>query len=419
MQKEYDTELLKELYIKYINRRSNGDIYSSMSKIIKDYYNETGVKMTKGQYDRQVGYLDKEECWEISRGNLPTRKKENYGVIEDEGLYYSSKYIEIDVNSLLSPSEVIKSHGYDPRLFKLKKAGSTGSKIGTSKNDEQYFINTYRRVEIVPKEIDELSYEEVLELIQNNVEPIPQLDFVQQESKTAYAVNFFDVHVNSSGYSRELMIEKVENARNYIINNNISKVYIGFGGDFLHVNTTSKKTVAETQLTLVGTAYEMVDEAEWLAKYIVERLSVVETEVFWVLGNHSDLPEYILFGKIAQYYSEQEHIKFHVDKSVYKAYVYGNQFVMLSHGDINVNEIRNIPSQMFPELWSKAKYWEVHLGHYHKENVRTFGSLIVRYSRTPKGTDEWEYSKGWWNSLRHIQAYTIDYYDGIVGIQYL
>lgn len=416
-----DIKLIRDLYIKYIKRYPSGKIVSSGYQIREDYEKKTGNALTKGQYDNYVSKFDIEKLWEISRGNLPNRDTEDFGVDNNsvEGNYYSQRYIELSTETKHSPEDILLAHGYDPLLFEIVKSKSTGSKIGTKGNDEQYFINTYKSVEVKPKDTSELYKEDFIKLIKEEVEPLEQFEYVKKDTKTAYAIDFFDVHVNSSGYSREEMLKKVESARHYILNNNIEKVYIGFGGDFLHVNTTTKKTVAETQLTLVGTAYEMIREAEYLAKYIIERLCVVESEVFWVLGNHSDLPEYLLFGKVAQYYSDQEHIKFHVDESVYKAYVYGSQFVMLSHGDIKINEIRNIPSQRFPKLWSEAKSWEVHLGHYHQENVKTFGNLIVRYSRTPKATDEWEYSKGWWNALRHIQAYTIDYYDGIVGTHYL
>ena len=91
---------------------------------------------------------------------------------------------------------------------------------------------------------------------------------------------------------------------------------------------------------------------------------------------------------------------------------------MLSHGNISLKEIQNLPSQRFPKLWAEATAWEVHLGHIHHENVKSFGSLVVRYQRTPKATDSWEYYKGWFNNLQHIQAYTIDKIDGIIGTHY-
>ena len=409
----------EEIYARYMYREK-GRYRSSRIEISRDFKNETGLELTKNNHDMFVSYMDMDKVWNISRGKLPKVDTKDFDKnSKNDELYYSERYIELSTEKRMTPHEIILSHGLEPSMFVLVSVGSTKSKVGTKGNEEQYFINTYNKITVKPKQKEDLSVEDIQNLINNNVKPFKQLPFDQKESGVAYAINFFDVHVNSSGYSRQQMMNKVESARKYVINNNIEKVYIGFGGDFLHVNTTSKKTVAETQLTLVGDAYSMVDEAERLAKYIIERLSVVETEVYWVLGNHSDLPEYLLFNKVAQCYKDQKHIKFNVDKTVYKAYVYGSQFIMLSHGDININEIRNIPSQRFPKLWSKAKHWEVHLGHYHKESLKMFGSLVVRYQRTPKGTDDWEYSKGWWNSLRHIQAYTIDKNDGITGVHYL
>ena len=418
MHKEHDTKLLKELYIKHINKREDGTIFSSMTKIIDEYEEATGVKLTKGQYDRQVGYFDKEECWKISRGNLPVRDEEDYGVVEKEGLYYSNKFIELSVETKATVEDIMLSHGFDPNEWICVEAGSTGSKIGTKANDEQYFINRYNRIKVRPKKPNELSHKDLVKLLTSNVEPLKPLEYEIKQTSKAFEVDFFDIHVNSDGYSRTAVQQKVENIRKYIINNDIEEVKIIFGGDFLHVTDSKERTVNDTQLKLIGTVYEMIREGELLARYIIDRLALVKTEVIWVLGNHSDIPEYQLFDKLAYMYKDNEHITFQNDESPYKAYVYGNQFVMVSHGNISIQEIPNLPSQRFPELWAKAKNWEVHLGHYHREHVKMFGSLVVRYQRTPKRTDTWEYYKGWFNTLQHIQAYTIDKEDGIVGVHY-
>ena len=408
----------RKLYIKYINKQSNGRFVSSRKDITQDFQKLFGRKLTKGQYDTFVRNLDAQECWNESRGNLPIRDKEDYGVNSEHGLYYSEKLIELDVEVKASPSDIMMSHGYDPNHWVVVDAGSTGSKIGTNANDEQYFINRYNKIRVRPKASNELSHDELVELLTFEVEPLKPIEIEKVKGDKAFEVDFFDIHVNSDGYSRKYVKQKVEKMRKYIKNNDISKVYIIFGGDFLHVDGTKERTVNDTQLKLVGTAYEMVREGEKLARYIIERLSIVETEVFWVLGNHSDLAEYQLFDKVAHLFKEFKHIKFHNDESPYKAFVYGKQFVMVSHGNIPKNRLSILPPQQFPLLWSEGKFWEIHLGHVHHENVMSFNNLIVRYQRTPKDTDSYEYYKGWYNMLRHVQAYTIHKDDGIVNVHY-
>ena len=411
-------EIFERLYIKHINKTSTGKIFSSKSKIIEEILQETGTKYSSGWYDDKVRNLDLQEMWEESRLNLPVRDEGDYGVKEKDGLFYGKTFIELSVETKSTPEEIMLSHGYDPNEWVIVEAGSTGSKIGTKANDEQYFINRYNRIKVRPKEAQELSHQELVKLITESVEPLKPMLFDSKDSSQAFEVDFFDIHVNSDGYSRKAIKHKVEKMRKYIINNDIERVKIVFGGDYLHVNTTNERTVNDTQLKLIGTAYEMIREGELLARYIIDRLSVVDTKIFWVLGNHSDLPEYQLFDKLEQLYSLQKHIEFFNDESPYKAYVYGKQFVMLSHGNISLKEIQNLPSQRFPKLWAEATAWEVHLGHIHHENVKSFGSLVVRYQRTPKATDSWEYYKGWFNNLQHIQAYTIDKIDGIIGTHY-
>lgn len=411
--------ILKRLFIKHIYRDKNG-VKSDRGKIKRDYEQETGNEISIYSIKHYVTKFDREECWRLSRGKLPTRKEQDYGidVTQKEGLYYSNKYIEIDNQSKLGPNEVMLAHGFDPLEFEIINTGSTGSKIGTSKNDEQYFINTYRKLTVRPIKPEAISHALIKKLLTETIDPIESIPFSKGANKKAFEVDFFDIHVNSTGYAREVVMKKVSKMREYIIANEFEKVIIVFGGDFLHVNDTNEKTVAGTQLKLVGSAYEMVREGERLARFIIEQLSVVKTDVQWVLGNHSDLPEYQLFSKLELLFNNSTHIKFYVDETPYKAYVYGSQFVMLSHGNIGIKEIQTLPSQRFPTLWAKAKYWEVHLGHIHHENVKSFGSLVVRYQRTPKSTDSWEFYKGWYNDLNHIQCYSIDYEKGIDGVLY-
>lgn len=415
MEKE---NIIRKAYVNNVNKKPNGEIKYSYNGI-HDELKKHNIILTKGQHDyRARTKYDREELWKESRKNLPTRDEENFGANKNEGLYYSKKFIELDVETKATPEEIMLSHGYDPNEFILVEAGSTGSKIGTKANDEQYFINRYNKIRVRPKEPEELTNKDIEKLITDEIEPLEPMEYEIKNTDRCFLVNFFDVHVGSDGYSRKFMMEKVEAIRHYILNNNISEVKITFGGDFLHVEDTKERTVADTQLKLLGTAYDMVREGELMARYIIDRLSIFKTEIIWVLGNHSALTEYQLFDKVAYMYKDQKHIKFQTDESPYKAFVYGNQFIMLSHGNIPIKTIESIPSQRFSSLWSKAKYWEVHLGHFHKESLRMFGNLVVRYQRTPKATDSWEYYKGWFNDLRHVQAYTIDKEDGIVDTHY-
>ena len=419
--KTIDRNLIEELYIKYINKDRNNRIYASGVDVRKEYLKITGNEITRSQYDNVVVKFDKNKLYEQSRGNLTVRKEQYYGVdkTKPEGNYYSKKYIEWDVEVKHTPNDIMLAHGFDPLHWKAKLGRSTGSKIGTKANDEQYFINTYKSIDVVPKQPEDYTLEDIEFMLKNIKLPkLPPLEYKIVDSEKAWKVSFNDIHVNSDGYCRDKILRKIATMKRYIENNDISKVYLSFEGDFLHVAGSNKQTVKGTQLSLVGDVYDMVDEGELLVRYIVEELAIVETELYWVLGNHSDVLEYMLFSKIKQYYRDSKHIKFFIDKSPYKAFNYGNQFIMISHGDIAIKEIPNLPSQRFPTLWSKSKYWEVHLGHIHHENVRMFGTLKVRYQGTPKETDEWEYYKGWYNDLTKIQGYTIDKKEGISDLHY-
>ncbi len=105
------------------------------------------------------------------KSNLEFIPKEERGINQD-GVFRDARYFEVNINEPLGPNEVLLAHGFDPDKFEIVTAGSTGSKIGTGNNDEQFFINTYRKLTVRVKEIKLTELDCIQILNSTKIDPI-------------------------------------------------------------------------------------------------------------------------------------------------------------------------------------------------------------------------------------------------------
>ena len=418
MHNRHNKKLFKELYVKHINKKNDGTIYSSMNKIIEDYDEITGVKLTKGQYDHQVSELNKKECWELSRGNLPVRDKEDYGVIEKEGLYYSDKFIELSVESELTPDEVIKSHGYDPAYFDLKEVGSTGSKIGTSKNDEKYFINTYRRVKIVPKTeiFNEVKFEKLLK----NIKPIKVNREYVKGLQSMLLVSLFDLHMGlntAKDYSmtQSKIIHKIELEKR-------SDIYFTIGQDLAHNDnmrgTTSSGTPIEP-VDLNDTYDEAIKFYEPMIRTALENANNVH--LIYSIGNHDEAVGNGITRVLSTMFpqckvdlkGEHENIS-KVDQDQYGEYKllnYHNNAIGLTHGTYvgrKKERLHDIYMALFPSEFTMLKERYIITGHHHTDRLTDQNGTSVYSLSTRNKPDAWHVKQGFVGSKKRFMIFEFD-----------
>jgi hypothetical protein len=68
---------------------------------------------------------------------------------------------------------------------------------------------------------------------------------------------------------------------------------------------------------------------------------------------------------------------------------YGRNFIGITHGDKARKDIHNIFPVEFPIEWAKAECREIHMGHYHIEDMKDRFGTMVRTLSTGNKTDKW------------------------------
>lgn len=413
----------RKLYIKYINKQSNGRFVSSRKDIIQDFQNLFGRKLTKGQYDTFVRNLDAQECWNESRGNLPIRDKEDYGVNEKEGLYYSDKYIEIDVNSSLSPEDVLKAHGYDANLWEIINTGSTGSKIGTGNNDEQYFINTYRRITVRPKAV--IFNEQKMETMLKNIKHIEVDREYIKGLKSMLLITLFDLHMGlntADDYklTQSKIIHKIELEKR-------NDIYFTIGQDIAHNDnmrgTTSSGTPIEP-VDLNNTYDEAIKFYKPMIRVALENANNVH--LIYSMGNHDEAVGNGITRILAKMYpqckvdirGEHESIsKVDQDKyGEYKLLNYHGNVIGLTHGTYvgrKKEKLHDMYMAMFPDEFTMVKERYIITGHHHTDRLTDQNGTSVYSLSTRNKPDAWHVKMGFVGSKKRFTIFEFDEHEMI------
>ena len=421
MNREELIEIVRELYIKYINKHSNGLIISDGTKIREDVMDLHHYNLTRGSYNHIVAKFDKEELWNESRGNLPIRKKEDYGVIEKEGLYYSERYIEVNVNTKLSPEEVLMAHGYDPLLWDIINTGSTGSKIGTGKNDEQYFINTYRRITVKPKPYT--FSEERFESMLKNIKPIKVDIEYTKGLQSMLLVSLFDLHMGlNTAKDYELTQAKIIHKIKLEERNDI---FFTIGQDVAHNDnmrgTTSSGTPIEA-IDLNDTYDEAIAFYEPMVRIALENANNVH--LIYSVGNHDESVGNGIMRVLSKMYpqckvdirGEHENIS-KVDEDQYGEYKllsYGNNEIGLTHGTYvgrKKEKLHDMYMAMFPDKFTMVKERTILTGHHHTDRLQDQNGTSIYSLSTRNKPDGWHTKMGFVGSKKRFTIFEFDEYE--------
>lgn len=343
----------------------------------------------------------------LEDGELPLPPEETE-VLED-GTVIIKNVTKMRPEDAMTPDYILEDKGYDPTKWTVVKyKTSNWGSIDPTSPFQNYSVG----LEIKPKDESKISLEAMVKVnkdykyVHESV-PVKYVDHNDNTGK-ALEVALPDIHIGSSSSNVRIIKELVEEIAEFAEQTNVTKIYLTFLGDILHVDNTNKTTVRLTQLELEDTFEEMWKKAKDLLNYIVHTFSLFETEVIWVSGNHSRGLEYALFDGLKDTWEANTQITFDVDMKLRKVFQYGLNGVGLTHGDMPKKQLFDWFAADFPEVWGKIKYREMHYGHLHSEAVDTIGGVINRRIGTTKSQDEFEYFMGFPETPCVIQTFLYD-----------
>ncbi|MFW6272693.1 MAG: hypothetical protein ACOC2U_02800, partial [bacterium] len=193
-----------------------------------------------------------------------------------------------------------------------------------------------------------------------------------------------------------------------------NRILFTVGNDFFNSDNLFNETT-------YGTKQD--EDLRWQKTYKIGRELLVEgidylrsfspVDVVIIPGNHDFQRMFYIGDSLELWYSKCNEVTVNNQAIPRKYYSYGNLLLCLTHG--KDEKEGNLPLLMAqespPELWAKAKFKEIHLGHLHHkkeikyQSTKEYNGIVVRYMRSLCGTEEWHFRKGFTQNIKGAEAF--------------
>ena len=186
------------------------------------------------------------------------------------------------------------------------------------------------------------------------------------------------------------------------ITGKIGRILLPVGSDLFHVNSQENETAKGTRQSVDGRLPKIFRVAYNAVIRQVEQFGhIAPVDVVPVHGNHDPQMMMACMEVLAAWFRNTPHINVITTLKKRYAYMYGDVFIGVCHGDgVGMDKLGTVFSTEFPEMWGRAKYRIIFIGHWHKKkemryvSADTYGNYIVHVCPSLSYTDDWHYEHG-------------------------
>lgn len=172
-----------------------------------------------------------------------------------------------------------------------------------------------------------------------------------------------------------------------------------------HMNVTPRgKNSLDTDLTMEAAAEAVIELELWKSEYLLDIYDWVDNR--GVKGNHDKDPMFWTFKGLELAYRNNPNIGWDYHTKGYGCEVWGENAIMFDHGyTMKPEELAQTLGKVFSDKLGATKYWDLHTGHVHHDQVRDMRNGITFNShRASCGHTVYEHDRGYDSkkSLRSI-----------------
>ncbi len=376
------------------------------------------------------GLLNKKEVYPglSDEGEKVVRYNETQEILAD-GSQKSDKLIKINSpEELKDTRKIMQLHGYDPDLWEVVKVSNSiwNAQVKGGGKTELYAS----KLQVKPRaEFSTVQIEDAFNnIIPKTVNPIKEYTNYDRSGKII-EIALTDFHYGMLSWEGETGVSfNLDIAENKfceimgdivskISNFGIQKIYFVFCHDFFHCNNQENTTNKGTAVDVAG---RMLDIFNRGVKMLTTAIDYLETlapvETVYLHSNHSADTSYYAIKCLEAYYRTDTRVTVDAGATPRKYRAFGKCLLGMSHGDNEGKRAANIMQLEVPELFGKAKYRELHLGHLHHEVVEDNGGVVVRYLPSPAPSDNWHTKSGFIGTQKKIQTFV---WDENKGVEYI
>lgn len=425
-----DNNYLSGLYEMLLRRRDPDD-QTEWADVV-DYMNSHG-----GNYNRDFVrkawpllsmYID--AGWVVKPDDNATNNNVHSSVaINTDGTTSSEKQFEIlDGQDLNDPDFLLKSHGYDPKKFKLVKARSSfwDSPGGTKRMCSS-------RITFAPNDtcdVTDSDIEEWLARIDSLNICKPRLFYHGAVDGKLLVIPISDLHHNllatafSSGneynckIAEEIWNKVLEDVASEVSDCGIERIVLTIGGDQANADgpsgTTTKGTPQDCELPY----YDACEHLYGMTVNGIEFLSTIApVDVIYVPGNHDKVTGFQMAKYIAAWFRDVQNVNVDYSPLPRKYFVWGNTLFVFAH-DGDLKRLPQLIADEARDVWSSVSFTEVMLQHLHSEQV-LMEQYNMRIQRIPSAVarSQWTTNSGY-KSRRQCKSFLYDKKSGLRRVIY-
>lgn len=202
------------------------------------------------------------------------------------------------------------------------------------------------------------------------------------------------------------------------------RVVLEIGGDILHVDNLDNATTGGTPQDVDGRVQKSFTNAVKIFTTVIDRLLLIaDVDVVCVSGNHDAMMSFGLYQTLMAWYRFNDRVNIDCGPKLRKYYRYHNNLIGVTHGDMSVKKIKELPMIMASEaaeLWGKCAHREWHIGHLHSQKsvnytVEEDDFCMVRRMPSLASPDSWHYAKGFVGTRKGQNAYVVHRDAGVIA----
>lgn len=425
---------IKETIIRYGRKVKDGLL--TWQQAMELFNQETGMKLSKEALRSR--YRDLGDNYIRQEPNKVQNSE--YETHNEDGTIEVSKEIWFNANELKTPEMILQCFGYSAEEWELV-SWSFGKWEVALRDEENNRICTTIRAKIKPKLKKEISLENYIKIAKEefskNIKPLKykvKEQNLELDNNKLLELPAMELHLGKmawSGdtgqdYDKDIAQERFYKILEEIVQQQeIEKCgtcLLCVGNDFFNSDTINATTTRGTQQT---------NDLRWKKMYNIGlqlHIEEIETlrskfnaiEVRYCPGNHDTMASFYLYMALACYYRNIPDVKFVDDFKEVQCFEWGKCAIAFTHGYANLKRtIKSIPVE-FREQWAKCPYFELHLGHLHKEMVVDDDSgMITRRVGSPTGTDQYHYEERYIGATQKYQTFVWHKENGLQNIKYI
>ncbi len=361
-----------------------------------------------------------------SGGATTTENRDNAGEVaskhkvtyKENGEMIFEGLVTLLSGQAITPEVVMESHNLKPDEWTV--VSFTTNAWESQVKGGKKIVLWQSKITVRPRTTKEITFEDVDRYFENKdfSAPIPTVKCEYDKNGEILEVCIPDLHSGllswkdetGEEYNLNIAKERFFKAMSDIVNrcrhHSFSKILFVTLGDLLHTDNDAQTTTKGTFQQVDGRIAHIFDYTLDMIIDGIRMLSeVAPVEVIYLCGNHDRVLGYTLAKAVEKAFTGHDDVNFDVSPNPQKYRLLGVSLIGWTHGDMPKKNMSSWLQDRARKEFGLCKYAEIHSGHYHSEQVKPDGGVIIRYMPNIASSSYWEHQQGFPRGVKTVVCY--------------